>query len=294
MMSLEFELDGIRNFSEISEWVRFFFKIKRKDSLMQNMKGSVATFKSPMCMLSYRNTHHSEDNLKWKILIITVLFLGGVTMANAKTLKADTTDADIQKLEQEKKKAELERDIAKLKTETAKVNLPTTTTTALEGKITLENVNLPSQIFTYKTVFEIGKQAGSDIMKNQNPLNTLVVYSEKELGGVVAYKSALTQLDVFVQQYMKLISPERIPTALPPAALAPEFATTFIKSIADIVALFRTDTEISKADVTVDDVAVVAELARGLRENNSKIKVIYPPLFSLARSLRMRTLVLPS
>jgi hypothetical protein len=222
------------------------------------------------------------------VSLITSLFLGGVTMTEAQAEDASTTSPEIQELQQKKQKAELERDIAKAKEDAAKSNaaaakagLPTPETKALEGTISVdEKAALPSQILTYKTMWEIAKQAASDITTIKSNTDTLVVFSEKELGGVAAYKSALDQIGAFQTRYNELNPPLVGAAAVPAfALLAPELVATLTKSVADVVALFRTNVEIKGTTVTVDDVAVVAELARGLREKKPTAKVIYPPLY---------------
>jgi hypothetical protein len=211
-------------------------------------------------------------------LIVTVFLVGVLAMGPASG-EEQPRDPEIERLTKEKQKLELELDIAKKKAELLRASLPKPETKALEGKISVdEKFGLPSQVLTYHAMRQIVAQASRDLDASATSVSTLIVFSEKEIGAVAAYGSALAQIQALQNRYTTLLG-AAVAAAPLAALLAPEIAGTLLRSIADVAALFRTDVEIKATTVTVDKTAVVAELARALAETNPRRTVIYPPLY---------------
>lgn len=131
-------------------------------------------------------------------------------------------------------------------------------------------------------------------------INTLVVYNNSDLTGVEMYNSVYGQLEKlklsFVDQNGKAngnldkTDPETPPAAGPASLLAlaavPGIATGVIKSVAELVNLFRTDTSFTNKSVQISEDMVISHVVKMLSANNgadgrcaSAIRVFYPSLF---------------
>jgi hypothetical protein len=189
----------------------------------------------------------------------------------------DPKDPEIERLKKEKEKATLESEIATKRAELTRVGLPKPDMKPLEGKVVVdEKFSLPSQVLAYYAMDAVLAQVATDIAKAVPNVSTVVMFSEADLAGVATYASTLSQIQTLQKELDRLLP---VPTAaLPAALLAPEIAGTLIRSTADLVALFRTNVEIKAITVTIDDLAVAAELARFLRTAEPPRAVVYPPL----------------
>lgn len=138
-------------------------------------------------------------------------------------------------------------------------------------------------------------------------INTLVIYNNNDLGGVELYVTVLGQLSQLKQEFstenpktqtnLDSTDPRVAPVAgLVPAAIpilaAPAVATSAIKSVAEIINLFRTDTSFQNKSVQISEDMVVSHIvnyfgnvaappAAGAPASrcNQSIKVYYPALF---------------
>jgi hypothetical protein len=221
--------------------------------------------------------------------ILPLLAQAGQTGSGADEKKEEKKqDEELERLKREKERAELERDIAKAKAERLRVELPKEETKPLEGKISVgDNLLLPGTVLAYASSSEIAKRLAQDIHAAQGEARTIIVYSESHFGSVAAYHSVLNQVVAIQRAYEDKLPKDEVERlqAVPAMLLAPELVTTVLKGVADLVALFRTEVEIKGVSVGVEEVAVIAELARAFRENNSGVSVIYTPAYLPAQFL---------
>lgn len=221
----------------------------------------------------------------WVLLFV---LLGVLSMVAQVVPPADDKKADeeINQLKREKEKVELEQAIATAKAERLAAGLPKTDTKPLEGKITAEDFTLPGSVLAFASASEVANQLSKDLRAQESNLETIVTYSEKDFASIAAYHFTLNQVDTIQMGYNRILGEPAKAQALLAPFLAPEFATTVLKSVADLLGIFRTETEIKGYNVTVDELSVVAELARALREANAPVKVIYTPTFLPAHFLK--------
>lgn len=212
--------------------------------------------------------------------------------------KAAQENPELERLKQEKAKVETERDIQKAEAEILRSIFPKGETKGLEGKITIgDNLLFPGTVLAYASASEIAKRLAQDILSGGEAPETIIVYSEKDFGSIAAYQSVLYKIDMVKQGYDSALEKKaRVEAVAPTAALlAPELATMTLKSVADLVAFFKTNVEIKGLSVTVEEVAVIADLAQALMNPKSqpgspgkdlrKIKVIYTPAYLPAHFL---------
>lgn len=177
-----------------------------------------------------------------------------------------------EKAELEKQRAEFERDRVKAEREALRESLPKSEAKALEGKITLDDkVFLEGQVLAYASVSRIAEKISQEVGAEAK---TLIIYHEGEFASLATYHSVGAQIEALQKEYERLLGPEV--EALPAAALAPEVAAALLKSVIDVVALFRTEVDIKTAAFTIDEIAVAAELGHRLA---GSARVIHPSIY---------------
>lgn len=118
------------------------------------------------------------------------------------------------------------------------------------------------------------------------PMKTLIVNNTNDKAAVSQYRTTVAQLQLLHEHYLKLMkqsADERDDTKAT-AALAPLLipaATQIVKNVADLINLFRTETQISSQNVTVDSRFIVSNLANELlgltNSQQCQVKAIYHP-----------------
>ncbi|HXM51629.1 MAG TPA: hypothetical protein VN956_27560 [Pyrinomonadaceae bacterium] len=117
------------------------------------------------------------------------------------------------------------------------------------------------------------------------PMRTLIINNANDKIGVSQYRNTVAQLNLLHDHYLKLIKQsedERDDTKVNFAAvpLLIPAATQLVKNVADLINLFRTETQISSQTVTVDSRFIVSNLANTLLATDNaqcKVKAIYHP-----------------
>lgn len=135
-------------------------------------------------------------------------------------------------------------------------------------------------------------------------INTLVIYNNTDLAGVELYNTVAGQLDKLNQEFrganqkardlLAATDPNVAPTAavtgartsaLAPVLAAPGIATGLIKSVAELINLFRTDTRFENKTVQISEDMVVSHVVHQLTNGGAggrcpgSIKVYYPALY---------------
>ena len=204
-------------------------------------------------------------------------------------------DKRIKELEKLSTIAAKEKEIATSEAEraTAEKNkilnlLPTPTATPLAGTITVpDQVVLQSELMAYQSLSEIARQVGEDL----DVKGSVIVYNEADMNALQVYTILLAQIKTIVDQYNSLnkkLNPSASEEFGPAAVFAaPQVASTLLKSVADIAALFRTTTVITGGGITVDDAVLNAQVADILRRKGLSVfepKLFLPNLFDQPNS----------
>lgn len=192
-------------------------------------------------------------------------------------------DTELEQLKREKEIEKLKTEIEEEKRKRLRDALPKSETKALDGKTTVTELALPGQILAYSSASQVAKRLATDLQAAEPKMvagSTLIIYSEREFGSVAAFHAVKGQIEAMQEGYENSLPQAEMLafSALPAALLAPEVATTLLKSVADLMALFRTETEIKGFAVTVEELAVVSELARALPKAPT-LTVIYTPAY---------------
>jgi hypothetical protein len=125
-------------------------------------------------------------------------------------------------------------------------------------------------------------------------MSTLVIYDSSEVAALELYHSVAKQLENFVKEFdtkhkekETLLKETDLEAAPPNASIdsplaliaAPGVATGLIKSVAELINLFRTDTEFKNKKVTIPEDMVVSYVISEINRNCSGSPVVYYPHF---------------
>ena len=234
-----------------------------------------------------------------------------VGMVQAAPTVAQTTDAQIQQLQDEKQRAELQADIAKanaLKAQSEadafKAQLGSLSTANLpKGAISTDNVVIEADYLAYMAA---GK-AATAIAQQVGCHGAVLFFSGKDLDAIQALATLKAQMALLQSPSDPLFDPLHLqavalPVLVMPSPLgsngkplydflsstasstttrfAPALALIGMDTILSIASLFKTDIEMKGVSVTSDDAAFQAMIAKQLLLSCPGIKVIHPAYFS--------------
>ena len=206
---------------------------------------------------------------------------------------------------------------AKLAADKARLGIGVTTTaTAPSGNITGDGAGkfIETQLLAEMSARKASQQMAANLCNSTsaalktNEIKTLVINSTSHKTATDSYQAILIQLRFFNDEYDKLIGdaeaaqhlPESAPTPTPGATPSREgveaalgalplivpAATQAVKTFADLVNMFRTETEFKDQQVTVDTRMITTFLADELFKLNTdrcKLEAIYnPAVYSLS------------
>jgi hypothetical protein len=169
--------------------------------------------------------------------------------------------------------------------------LPASTTTPNNGAVTVSGTNpFPSQKLAYKELNTIAIQIAAQV-PGKGPV---AVYDSAEINSLVNFKAISKQLTVFQTQVIRLkkgsddlqTKAKALQTLAPPTGAEKDFATALVpglaeaslKTVVDIIGLFRTNTNIAYSNFTADDAALTAAV---VNELVAKRKVYQPSVVSI-------------
>jgi hypothetical protein len=157
--------------------------------------------------------------------------------------------------------------------------LPTPTATPLTGEVKVTGeVGFQGELLVYKSLNDIANGIGADM---KNVTGSVVIYNDADINALQAYAIILTQIKNSVDQYKALnqrLNPgDSEEVGLAAIFAAPQAASTLLRSVADVAALFRTDTTITGLSINVDEAVLNSLLAESLRLKN--LNVFEPALF---------------
>ena len=226
---------------------------------------------------------------------------------SAHAQSSSSSDPEIQKLQNEKDKAQLQADLAKAEQQRAeaqaaafKAQLGSLSTANLpQGTIKTDSVVIEANYLAYMAAHD----AAAVMVKEIGCPPGLLFYSAKELDGLQALATLQKQMDQFVSGSAGLFEPVKLreishsilvsPSpkgsdgknlyVLEPAAqaeFAPALAFAAIDAAMSIASLFKTDTDIHGVATPADDLALQSLVARELKTCKSNVIVIHPTYFN--------------
>lgn len=210
----------------------------------------------------------------------------------------------------EARKAELEANNARLKAEIQPLGAPTNVsvpagnvTTDQEGFVEVQmlaqqaanqiSAKLASSLCGKQLTIQYVNAAGSLSSKNVT-LGTLVIYSNSDIAALSLYRPMMDQLKRFETDFnnkhaeVGVLLAKTNPAVLPPDFLplaipaVPAAATMIVKSVAELVNLFRSDTQFQNKKVPITDDVVVAYIVEALQTSapcSPKPAVYFPALY---------------
>jgi hypothetical protein len=167
--------------------------------------------------------------------------------------------------------------------------LPSPTATPLAGTTTFEGqVSFQNELLAYKSLADIATSVGTDM---DGLSGSVVIYNDADINALQSYSIMLAQIKTIVDRY-KILNQEIHPGAAEEvggAAIfaAPQVASTLLRSVADVAALFRTNTVTTGVSITPDETVLNAEIAAALRKKGLKVyepKLYLPNLFGQSDS----------
>lgn len=199
-------------------------------------------------------------------------------MPDANTPTPPAPDPVEQAKERELRLAKLEAQIAEQRKQALLSSLPTTETKPLEGTTTVDNkVSVEGESLVYESIGELADR----IVHALTPVGggPVVLTHDAENGrALAAFRAFDAQVESFVGGYDALAPRVDAPDALadPGTALAMAAVGTTARTVVDLLALFRTNTEITDKEFTIADSSLAAAVGGRLARGNAI--VYYPDL----------------
>jgi hypothetical protein len=189
-------------------------------------------------------------------------------------------------LEQDKKTAELERDIADAKRKELEANFPKTAT-ALEGKTEVDaSVKIESTMMTYRSMAEAANRLVADMRTNVPKVSYIAVYNDRDVKTLLGYMAITQQMRMMNDDYEKILGRNASTNraeSLTAVAAGLAVSRSVLGSFVDLISLFRTDTTIKGTEVNIQESALVSEVFRAIRDDTvyqpQKINLYYPLMF---------------
>ena len=163
---------------------------------------------------------------------------------------------------------------------------PAPTATPLEGKTTVDdNVFLEVEMVSYNAMSEAAEKIGEEIHHRLGHAKVIAIYNAKDVASWRFYTSMYPafkgQIKTLEHAYngLNISLPKSALTAsaIADAQTSLEAGASALKAFVDLIAIFRTDTEIKGKAVTIDESALVAELFRSLRNKYQGSATLYYP-----------------
>lgn len=195
--------------------------------------------------------------------------------------KLEPPDSDLAAAEKRAKEAELAAKTAEQEAKAFKAGLPESTATALEGKITIDDKTvIETETLAHKSLAVVAKNISKEVraarpaVPDGTSKPKIFIYNETDIGALTAFRAYTGQMKVLGQQFDDIA--QTGPAPLIGVAAIP-LVTATLKSVVDLVALFRTDTDIKGVTVSLDELALASEVAGSLSDTHAVyISKLYP------------------
>lgn len=209
-----------------------------------------------------------------------------LTLAAPMVVFGEVTQADIDRLTLERDAAQRLRDIAQAEAEAAKARLGSLDTSELpKGKGEATDLHIEGKILGYRAADEVAGRI-ADAVRAVNP-QSIVLFSEKQLGAVLQYRTYLRQTDLLHEAIDKVSGNDASLPALPPlesdagdcngarsSAKVNTVPMLTIGAAVQLLSLFKTDKTLIGKEFDPNQMAFSAAVLGKLRQH--RIKVAYP------------------
>ncbi len=199
---------------------------------------------------------------------------------------AATKDPSVEATQKEIEQIKKDTELLGLKRKALEAALPATQTTALAGTISIDEKSfIEAAIVAYRQLDKVADLIANEL-KRLRPLR-LIVYSERDAAALGAFASFQARAELLIREFegIKTRTLPKAPEAFAfafSAGMAISAAAVGLKSVADILALFRTDVEVKARAVPVGQEELVAALGRALTGHAAgSAHLIYPALVPL-------------
>lgn len=212
--------------------------------------------------------------------------MGYVYAQDPATPPAPTTppkSEEVQRLEEEKTKAELREAIAKANKAELDAKFPKPTSTPLSGTTSInDGAVIEGQMMAYVSMAKAANKIVRGISLTGLPIQNLAIYNERDMNLLLSYKVAISQVDALRQQFCAQLPCVTRPTPARSISAAPlTIAQSFLGGLVDLTAFFRTNVEVKGQSFDIDEGPLVAEVFRAARKDD-KLKnasFFYPFVF---------------
>src|SRR5262249_37420320 len=153
--------------------------------------------------------------------------------------------AEVQRLEEEKARATLKKEIAEANKAELEAKFPKPTSTPLAGATTINDTAIiEGQMVAYVSMARAANRIVSSIKARNLPMDTLAIYNERDVNSMLTYKVARAQVESLYKQFCDLLCPVSTQTQPP---FAPSAATTiadsFLGGFVDLTSFLRTNVD---------------------------------------------------
>jgi hypothetical protein len=213
-----------------------------------------------------------------------------------------TPSEEVQRLTEEKERAELRKAIAEARKAELEAKFPKPTTSPLAGETTIndgaviesEMVSYLSMAYAANRIVTQLKDAKASDSETKLTITNLAIYDQADINLLLNYNVTNSQLEVIRQCYCALLAPNISPKECPAPnktstgvtkfALTPvsTIAGSFLGAFVDLTALLRTNVDIKGHTFDIDEAALVAEIFRAARNTGglpSPLNLYYPAAF---------------
>lgn len=225
--------------------------------------------------------------------IVGLLFGGGLMAEDNAVLKLEVErlKLELERLETEKKiaaakapadpgaealkAAKLQADLAEQRRKALTNSLPSTEAKALEGSTKVDDKagGMETTTLAYASAEAVAAEVARRL-KTMKAVERVVVHSEADASGLRQYGLFLAQAGLLKQGYASV---QETAEGTKVGAESLEPVTAQLKSLIDLVALFRSDVELKGRDATIDQDALVSALGKQLA--GSSIALYHPKLY---------------
>lgn len=240
------------------------------------------------------------------IFIFTVVQLSQDTTPTPAPSAAATQMAQMQdQIDLLKKQQEYEKaksDLANQRLRDIMNSLPKEFSTKVpEGKTAFTTVDKPSAesvALSYEALKELSAQIEAAMHAPISKYSRVVIYNEFDFFNLAKYRLYRSQSDAALKNYAELlkrlkglveekaVQPDRTgeftTKSIDPVTTflsMPAIGTSFARSVADMIAVFRSDTTVYESSDTIDEGALGAAIANELQKGNPDLKIYYPKEF---------------
>jgi hypothetical protein len=193
---------------------------------------------------------------------------------------APPPDPELERLKKELARATAEAQLAEQRTKVLTQSMPASDTKALDASTTVDSATIiESEILAYEMLRHVARRIAAHVAGLVEG-KSIVVHNDADVTALAMFGTFRTQLDQLAGAFDAVL-----PKAAQPAVKAVDFGlaipavTMAVKSVIDLVALFRTQRVITGVAITIDDLPFISEVAGALKNCEKPPKVYLPAIY---------------